>query len=283
MSNLRLIPFEQEVARKIHLTFPSFGGMPEILSKNLRAIAQVNPDYSVILYDDKAILDLILDEFGPKILSIYNRINPIYGAARADFFRYLCVYRFGGVYLDIKAQLRKPLSESLLPSDRYILSHWDQEIEGGKYSTWGVQPGLEQVPGGEYQQWHIISCAGHPFLRAVIEAVIDKIDKYNPFRNGSGRNGVIRTTGPVVYTQTIHQLLEKYPFRLVNIVRDFGIDYSIFSDANGEKHRQLFKHHYGLLTEPVVLNNAAIDASYNACMKCIGLIRAVRNRIRKQF
>ena len=46
-------------------------------------------------------------EYGESILSCYLRIDPVYGAARADLFRYLLLYRTGGVYLDIKSAARR--------------------------------------------------------------------------------------------------------------------------------------------------------------------------------
>lgn len=282
MSNLRYIPFAEHIAKCIHVTYPSMSSMPEEFRNNLSETAKLNPDFTIEFYDDQAVVDVIKNEFGQEVLSLYLRINPKYGAARADLFRYLCIYRFGGVYLDVKAKLNKPLSQSILPSDRYILSHWDREVEGGRFATWGDQPGLENVPGGEFQQWHVIACAGHPFLRAVIEAVAERIRCYSPFRVGSGRNGVLRTTGPIVYTQTIHSLIEKHQFRLVNIVRDLGIEYSMFSGVGGERHRQLFKYHYGQLTEPVVLNKGLTDSVYNVSMNCIKWLRGIRNYIRSE-
>ena len=42
---------------------------------------------------------LIRERLGSEIYGFYQRINPIYGAARADFFRYLLMYAQGGIYL----------------------------------------------------------------------------------------------------------------------------------------------------------------------------------------
>jgi mannosyltransferase OCH1-like enzyme len=76
--------------------------MPAVLKRNCRAIEALNPDFSYRFYDDRDRESLIGDAYGEAILAGYRRIDPAFGAARADLFRYLCVYHCGGVYLDVK-------------------------------------------------------------------------------------------------------------------------------------------------------------------------------------
>ena len=59
--------------------------------------------------------------------------------ARADFFRYLLVYQLGGVYLDIKSSLDKPLKDVLRAEDQFILTHWDNR-PGEQYEGIGIYP-----------------------------------------------------------------------------------------------------------------------------------------------
>jgi hypothetical protein len=46
-----------------------------------------NPGWQYRFDDDAAIESFILTEYGEKILALYRRIDPLYGAARADLFR----------------------------------------------------------------------------------------------------------------------------------------------------------------------------------------------------
>jgi len=57
----------------------------------------MNPGWRHVLHDNAEIQQHIATHFGSDVLEAYNSINPLYGAARADFFRYLLMYQDGGV------------------------------------------------------------------------------------------------------------------------------------------------------------------------------------------
>ena len=234
-------PTCQGIPRIIHQTFSTRSRMPAILADNCQAIKALNPDFEYRFYEDHDREALIMEYFGQEILARYLLIDPAFGAARADFFRYLCLYRFGGVYLDIKVRLRQPLSSVLHDDDAYLLSQWDHS-PGSQYAGWGTHWRLNGIPGGEYQQWHIITSPGHPFLAAVIANVIKNIDAFNPFSFSNPWEAVICTTGPVVYTTSIHQILDSHPHRLLNSSEDIGISYSIFAETTDpDGHRRLYR------------------------------------------
>jgi len=246
----RLIQGES-IPKIIHQTFPT-KDLPLKLRANVESIRHRNPDYQWTLYDDEQIADFIGRHYSRRVLDLYLKINPGYGAARADLFRYLCIYRLGGVYLDIKSTTTKPLHSVLRGDDRFILAQWGADVAGGRYSAWGRHKALEHVAGGEYQQWHVISVSGHPFLRAVINQVLSNIERYNPFLHGSGSSGVVHTTGPVAYTLAISAIRCQHSHRQVDIEKDLGIKYSTFpSDADSSHHNQ-FKNHYSSRIDSVV-------------------------------
>lgn len=218
---------------------------------NLQRIEAMNPGWTVTVYDDADIERFIKDAYGPATLALYGMLNKRYGAARADLFRYLCVYRLGGVYLDLKSTTTRPLDDWIRPNDRYLLSQWDN-APTGHHSDWGLYPELAHIPHGEYQQWFIVAAAGHAYLRAVIAAVLRSIARYRPLPVRCGRQGVIRVTGPVRYTLAIHPILESHPHRVIDVedAMQGGLVYSIFE---GERdHYKLNAVHYSQLTEPIV-------------------------------
>ncbi|MBH1986150.1 MAG: hypothetical protein I8H76_02355 [Burkholderiales bacterium] len=218
---------------------------------NLQRIRDMNPGWTVTVYDDTDIERFIQESYGAATLALYGMLNKRYGAARADLFRYLCVYRLGGVYLDLKSTTTRPLDDWIRPSDRYLLSQWDN-APTGQHSDWGLYPELAHIPHGEYQQWFIVAAAGHPFLRAVIAEVLRTIACHRPLPVRCGRQGVIRVTGPVRYTLAIHPIREQHPHRLIDVedAMQGGLVYSIFE---GEReHYKLNAVHYSQLTEPIV-------------------------------
>ena len=58
-------------------------------------------------FDGETLLDFIKSSYGQREIASYNRINKSYGAARADYFRYLLLYQKGGVWLDAKTCIGK--------------------------------------------------------------------------------------------------------------------------------------------------------------------------------
>jgi len=233
------------IPRVLHQTFPS-RVLPVLIQENVRRLRELHPNWEYRFYDDRDIEEYIRASYGDEILAYFERIDPRYGAARADLFRYLLMYREGGVYLDIKSAARGSLDQILRSDDQYVLSYW----RGSQFSGWGDYSELRKYGGREFQQWHIIAAPGHPFLKSVIETVLLNIDSYNPLTWNVGRKGVMRVTGPVAYTRAIGSLRLKYPHRLVNGQDELLLEYTALPDVD---HRSLFKFHYTALQEPVTL------------------------------
>jgi inositol phosphorylceramide mannosyltransferase catalytic subunit len=225
--------------------------LPEALQENVKRIRDLNPGWNYRLFDDGEMIDFIREAYGESMLSKYLRINPRYGAARADLFRYLLIYKCGGVYLDVKSSLTKPLDDVLRSDDVYILSKWSSGKDGS-FEGWGRHAQLKDIGGEEFQQWHVIAASNHPFLRAVIDNVLSNVERYNPILHDTGKDGVLGLTGPIVYTRAITPLLTKHPHRRVNGQDDIGLVYSIFGSAVARMHKAIFRVHYTELNEPVV-------------------------------
>ena len=236
------------VPRLIHQVFPH-SDLPPKLTENVRKLRDLNPDWEYRFYNDRDIEDY-LGKYFPEFLKSYLAIDPHYGVVRADLFRYLLMYREGGVYLDIKSFFSRPLSESTGPADCYILSHWPNQ-PGQDHESWGKHSEISN-PHGEFQQCFIIATKGHPFLKAVLEAVLKNIDHYNPFRHGTAKYGVVRLSGPVAYTLAITPLLSRYEHRLVDSQADLGFVYSVLGLLGPESHFNTFKTHYTQLDLPIV-------------------------------
>ena len=245
------IPFVSPAAaipKILHQIYFSDQPMAPELAANVARLKALNPDWEHRLYDAPAMRAFILQHYGSNILTAFDRLNPAYGAALADFFRYLVLYRMGGVYLDIKSTATKPFNAVLRPDDGYLLAQWrNREVE--RFRNWGLHPEIADIAGGEFQQWHIIAAPGHPFLKAVLESVIRNISVYNSGLHGAGQLGVLRVTGPIAYTRAIAPLVSQCRHRRVDAETDLGLGYSLFEN---ERHAGLFKTHYATLRDPVV-------------------------------
>jgi len=235
----------------IHQTIQDKNVIPDEFIININYLKEKNKNYRYKLYDDKDIILFIKKNYSKNVLEYYNQINPIYGAARADFFRYLLMYEIGGIYLDIKSTMDMPLQE-VLKTDNYILSHWENDF-GKRFQGWGMHPNLGVI--NEFQQWHIVAPPKHPFLKAVILEVMWNIDNYSPSKHGVGKMGVMNVTGPLAYTRAIIPIKATYKHELLNIEK-LGFRYSVTGFPGRElAHEKLFSNHYSKILDPIVLSN----------------------------
>jgi inositol phosphorylceramide mannosyltransferase catalytic subunit len=235
-----------QIPRVIHQIYFSKNPLPIVLAENIQAIKAMNPGWEHRLYDDQAINTFIVEHYRPEILDLFYKINPHYGAARADLFRYLLMYKCGGVYLDIKSTTVEPLDSAIRPDDRFILSLW-RNSPGEPHAGWGVHKEFGANRKREFQQWHIIAAPGHPFLKAVIERVLTNIQNYRSWVHGVGNKGVWRTTGPIAYMLAIEPLMKSNIYRMVANETDLSLRYNLYDD-----HSNLFGTYYGLLSDPIV-------------------------------
>lgn len=240
-------PMGESVPKLIHQCFFGARTFTDELAGNVAAIKALNPDWQHTLYNEDMMKTFIMDNYGAEILRYYDRIDPRYGAARADLFRYLLLYKVGGIYLDIKSTATRPFNAFIRPDDRYLLGQWDDPANVDR-AGWGMHKELAHIDHGEFQQWHIICAPGHPFLRAVIMSVLANIDRYRPWRDGTGAHGTFRLTGPVAYTLAIDPLRQSYAARIIPSAES-GLEYSILSKRS---HATLFASHYYRLTDSIV-------------------------------
>lgn len=219
---------KQKIPRIIHQTYKTTR-LPYELAQNVVNIKTMNPTFEYRFYNDADCIKFIKENYPEEKLNLYLSINDKYGQAKADYFRYLLMYKVGGVYLDIKSSTIVPLEETLQHTDEYLLSHWP-----GK--DWSDELNYEF---GEFQNWHIICKPGHPFLKKTIELVEENIKNY---KGGSGKEAVLKTTGPIPYSKAILSLIDEYrPLRVDSPVREYQV-----SEEIGLSYRNTISHHHNL-------------------------------------
>ncbi|RZL61737.1 MAG: glycosyl transferase [Pedobacter sp.] len=182
------------IPKVIHQTFKS-SKLPFLTRWHISRIRKNNPEYQYEFYDDERILEFIAEEFESDILIQYHKLQI--GAAKADFFRYLVLYKKGGIYLDIDSAIKGKLSDFILESDSAIISK-------------------ERNP-NLFVQWALLFEPNHPFLKKTIDLVMDNI------KNNSFPHDVHKMTGPSVYTKAINIALSENPEIKYRIL---GIDYN---------------------------------------------------------
>lgn len=214
-------------------------------------IKKENPNYKIINYTSVDIEEFIKNNYSNRIYKSYKSINPKYGAARADFFRYLVIYLKGGIYLDIKSfpiknlnnLLEKAKNRMIVSSDHSIFSfHWQLLF-----------------PYGEYSQWSIISPKGHPVMKEIINRVLGNIESgYLQKELYKGRVGTLCLTGPIMYTNIIKNVKNTNSLYFSskfydNYLKKFNSDY--YSNKKQKQIHDLGSIRYTNLEEDIVIEN----------------------------
>lgn len=147
------------IPKILHQTWKS-ADLPAELSRYRETWRLRNRDLEMRFYDDDDCRELVARDF-PQYLEIYDCMP--FAIQRADFFRYLAVYRFGGVYADLDV-------ESLRPFDKFFA------LGGALFGIERHVTRSTQARHGYAEPYQIGNCIfaatpGHPFLLAIIERV----------------------------------------------------------------------------------------------------------------
>ena len=240
------------IPKLIHQTFYKRTGLHPKIEENIASLVANNPGWTHNFYTDDDCVDFIKQHYGQEMLDTYFKINPSYGAARSDLFRYLLIYVVGGVYLDIKSSVAVSL-DKLTANTEYILTHWTKPAQGIFDK--------DEPEYGEFQQWHVIAAPKHPFLEAVIDRVVKNI--HDPANSKlHGKLGVIRLTGPVPYTHAILSILKNHPHTWYRSDNQAGLVYTVMLGNEGHHFLYHLKNnaHYSRFQHPIIGNAAPVRA-----------------------
>ena len=97
--------FELEIPKVVVQTYHEKSKIPKKVYENIKEFAS---DYKHIIFDDTEIIDFLKKNYRSDVLKAFNLLK---GAHKADLFRYCFLYKFGGIYLDIKTELIRPINE----------------------------------------------------------------------------------------------------------------------------------------------------------------------------
>ena len=175
----------------------------------------LNPSYEYELYDDEDIFYFIKQHYDKDMLSTYEKLNI--GAAKSDLWRYLILYKQGGIYLDIDSHIHKNLDGLIKESDRAIISR-----EGNQDT---------------FVQWCLMFSKEHPILERTIEKCV-----YN-IKNETTEN-ILELTGPQVYSSAVREIL--FPLD-INIYKksDSTINEKMSSAKFDNLRCRLYTYDYG--------------------------------------
>ena len=213
--------------------------LPKPVQDKIDNFKAMNPEYKYHLYLDEEIDKFVNDNYPGDIADAYNKLNII--VAKVDFWRYLVLYKYGGVYLDIDSNIVKPLNKLIKDEDEAIItSEAHMHIDADTHTSYVC-----------YVQWALIFKKGHPILKKTVDMIVDNIKTNRYPENIHGM------TGPTVFTgavNAIHKELfnEDAPHWAINdkpidqtfskdgiSYRLFGIMYNGYLEFKDQSHHDI--------------------------------------------
>ena len=170
-------------------------------------VKKLHPDANYMFFTDNDIVNFIKTRF-PQYLSIYNNFK--YKIEKIDFFRYLAIYYYGGLYLDLDMEMHK----SFNPTD-FLSNECVFPIEFLQNGDFVLQKQHFNKLIGNYAFY---APKNHPFLKLIIDNVVNK--RLQKSLSRSPEKYVYYSTGPVLVTQSYIdfsqktiKLIKPIPFR----------------------------------------------------------------------
>jgi mannosyltransferase OCH1-like enzyme len=243
MSEFDSISHGYKIPNIIHQTFISRKLPPEInriVLHNKRMCHQCK----FVFYDDQECDNFIKNNFSKEVYDAYKTINDVYGAMKADFFRYCVLFKIGGIYLDIKSVIKFPIFKIINKQDTCILDILRSDLEPYRMFT------------PTHEQWLLIFAPNHPYLLRMINMMVYYIGKrYIPRLvnyNLDTKGKILHITGPDAFTKAVNFCIKKNRkvfHRCINYDRYF--DLNILGESYKKMYDKYNKKHYSHYNEPL--------------------------------
>jgi mannosyltransferase OCH1-like enzyme len=169
----------------------------------------LNPEYEYRYMDDSQAAQFILEEYGQEWHDLFVGL-PV-GVMRGDLWRYMIIYKYGGIYTDLDTECLNPINTWLNEEYEIIVC---------------PETNLH------FCQWTFAASAGNPILKSVLDTIKEKL--INPTY---GSPHFVHThTGPAVWTEGIMKALD---IKVDNLIDDHLL-------LNSSNNAKLYKFHcYG--------------------------------------
>ena len=160
----------------------------------------LNPEWDCYFFNDNDQRSFIEKYFDSEVLWAYDQIIP--GAFKADLWRYCVLYIKGGVYVDHKFALLKPLND-ILPDD----------IQFCTIKDFGKSKERRREHNAYLWQGFLVATPGTLCLNIAINQIVYHV------KNGFYGNDPLSITGPGLIGQALNFSIDKYGKKAITVGR----------------------------------------------------------------
>ena len=254
--------FSDNLDNNINRVFSSM--IPFQYKLNLIKLLSQNKDYSYCLWNQTKIYNLI-KLFYPNLLQLYQKLE--YRIQKIDFAKYIILYHYGGIYIDIDVESKNsldhffkiyPMTNLYFSKVSYINDLEDKILKkfyNYKSNNYFVNNGI------------IIAKRKHPFFKDLLNDL-----KFNILNNNDYfyNSKIFNTTGPSLLTNSILKHLYKYQDIVI-------LDSIYFEPCYGKdpscklKNDTILKHlHKSIWLENIESDNLIINFIFNSLFSITG-------------
>ena len=199
-----------QIPRQIFQTTKDVAHFSSLEACSLKSVHATMPGYDHYLFNDEASRSFVMEKY-PEYLPYYDSFR--YPVMRVDFWRYLIVYHYGGLYGDTDVVFYRAMNQWV------SRAAWSKGPGTPIRMLVGVE-GICDPPSKcrfyravQMVQWSFAAASRHPVLLRVLERIVERMDyqKANNITYSRDRfiDQVIETTGPAVFTDAISDYLEQ--------------------------------------------------------------------------
>jgi mannosyltransferase OCH1-like enzyme len=166
--------------------------IPEKYISDIESVKKFNPDYEYLFFTDESI-EIFLKEHYPEYYLVYLKLPVI--IQRIDFFRYIVIYHYGGIYLDLDITCFESFDDilkydSVFPVDQNFT---DEKCMKSRYKHY-CDIGQKFMVG----QYAFAAKPKNKFIKVLIDGIVNNINEYVSSYKvyGTTLQYVYSTTGP---------------------------------------------------------------------------------------
>eukprot|EP00210_Caulerpa_lentillifera_P001107 g1068.t1 len=228
---LRAVQDGERIPRIIHQTYKS-EKLPSGMVSLVKSWIDMNPNWTYRFYNDTDCLEFVKNEF-PQYLDAYKSLPK--NVERSDFFRYMVILRFGGVYADLDTECRQSFDEFIEDSDSLIVG-WEGDVPNEAARRHRHFSRYRQI-----LQWVFAAIPDHPVLKEVCDFISE--NSKTVFSNNSNFN-TLEKTGPGIWTDLVMKYAREDNSIRIMPTSAFGVHPSgpdgIYADSRG----LIILHHF---------------------------------------
>jgi mannosyltransferase OCH1-like enzyme len=196
--------------------------LPDLYKSNSMTWRNNFPDWEY-RYHSAEDRENFIKQYYPELLFLYQFIKP--GIYKADFWRYLVIYEFGGMYADMDS-----IWDPSMVNPQWLID-FDKPLNAAINGGFRLNKWTPPV----YQNAWLLAESKNPVMKQVVDLLIEGCTNLYNYRNIDEPfpdSMWVHSTGPSMYTKVINRNLKSV--HIASFPVEHGGQYKHESDMNPE-------------------------------------------------